>query len=500
MTIIETTPAATPSAVETGPLRRTKIVATLGPSTDGLIDELVAAGLDCARLNCSHGSGDELVQRCAELRAAAARAGRPVAVMFDLQGPKIRLSGEIEPRMLHSGEEVVISDPGEGVERDAGALTVAYPGFCELLTDRSEVVIGDGAPRLRVTRVEANVARAVVSVPGEVSARKGVNITYAHIMAPALTAKDEADARIAVKCDADFIALSFVRGADDVNRLRELLDRLRSRAKIVAKIEKVEAFEHLDSILDAADAVMVARGDYGVEAGIACVPEMQKATIHSATSRGKLVITATQMLESMINSPLPTRAEAADVFNAIVDGTSAVMLSGETSIGSYPSEAVKMMAEIAGIAERQEIYCHPHGEPPKPDEAVMHAAVALARDVDAAAIVVPTTTGRMARQCARYRPRRPVHALCEDERVARQLALEWGVVPTLFADSADTDALLDMAMQVSADLGGLDPGDAVVITAGRTVGASGATNLITLRFVPGDRSPFAIDQAPFMDY
>lgn len=486
MTVTEPLHAVSRSAGELSTLRRTKIVATLGPATDGIEAELIAAGLDCARLNCSHGSSEELVERCAALRAAAARAGRPIAVMFDLQGPKIRLGGDVRPRELEAGEEVLLSDLRDGVELPEDALLVAYDGFCEMLSERSEVVIGDGAPRLRVTGIDGTVARATVSVPGEVSARKGVNITYAHVAAPALTAKDELDARLAAKCDADYVALSFVRAADDVVRLREVLDRLRSRAKIIAKIEKVEAFEHLDAILDVADAVMVARGDYGVEAGIANVPEMQKATIHRASYRGKLVITATQMLESMIKSPLPTRAEAADVYNAIMDGTGAVMLSGETSVGAYPVQAVKMMAEIAEIAERQEIYCRPHELQPRPDEAVMHAAVALARDVDAAAIVVPTSTGKAARECSRYRPRRPVHALCDDERVARQLALEWGVIPTMFERSADTDALLDMALQVAADLDGLNAGDAVVITAGRTVGDSGATNLITLRFVPGD--------------
>ncbi len=465
------------------PIRRTKVVATLGPSTDGRLDNLIFAGMDCARLNCSHSNADDLVRRSTEVRTAAARARRPVAVMFDLQGPKIRLAGDTEERALQTREQVLLADP-DGAERDAHALTVAYDGFCGLLTVRSEVVIGDGAPRLRVVSVDGATATAVVSVPGPVSPRKGVNVTHAHTTAPALTAKDIADAGVAAECDADFVALSFVRSADDVNELRELLNRLGSSARIVAKIEKVEAFEHLDPILEAADAVMVARGDYGVEAGIAHVPEMQKATIHKASSLGKVVITATQMLESMINSPLPTRAEAADVFNAIMDGTSAVMLSAETGVGSYPVEAVRTMTEIAEIAERQEIYCGPHEAPPLPDEAVMHAAVALAHDIDAAAIVVPTTTGRTARQCARYRPRRPVHALCDDERVYRQLALEWGVLPTMFERSADTDALLEGALRVASDLEGLHSGDAVVITAGQVVGASGATNLITLRFVP----------------
>jgi pyruvate kinase len=464
-------------------LRRTKIVATLGPSTDGRLDELIAAGMDCARLNCSHSSRDDLIRRTAELRASATAAGRPVAVMFDLQGPKIRLAGDTAQRTLQAGEQVALSDPGND-QPDALALTVAYDGFCDLLTEHSEVVIGDGAPRLRVVSVDGASATADVTVPGPVSSHKGVNVTHARTIAAALTSKDLADAEAAAECDADFVALSFVRCADDVLQLREQLDRLGSAARIIAKIEKVEAFDHLDPIVDVADGVMVARGDYGVEAGIAHVPEMQKETIHKAGSQGKVVITATQMLESMINSPLPTRAEAADVFNAIMDGTSAVMLSAETGVGSYPVEAVGTMAEIAEIAERQEIYCGPHAAPPRPDEAVMHAAVALARDVDAAAIVVPTSTGRTARDCARYRPRRPVHALCEDERVYRQLAVEWGVFPTMFGHSASTDELLEEALRLAADLDGLESGDAVVITAGQVVGASGATNLITLRFVP----------------
>ncbi len=484
MTLSYPLAAWTRSAKDRAPLRRTKIVATLGPSTDGLIDELIAAGLDCARLNCSHGTTEELIRRTAELRAAADRAFRPVAVMFDLQGPKIRLAGDIEPRELHVGEQVLLTGSGAGAGRNPSALTVVYEGFCELLTERSEIVIGDGAPRMTVTSVDGGVATTVVSVPGLVSARKGVNVTHTQTYAPAITAKDELDVAVAVQCDADFVALSFVRCADDIHQLRALLRRARSSARIIAKIEKVEAFEHLDSIVEAADGIMVARGDYGVEAGIARVPEMQKATIHKASTQGKVVITATQMLESMINSPLPTRAEAADVFNAIMDGTSAVMLSGETSIGSYPLEAVRTMAELAESAERQEIYCGPHAAKPSPDEAVMHAAVALARDVAAAAIVVPTTTGSTARKCARYRPSRPVQALCDDERVARQLALEWGVFPTMFEHSSDTDALLDGALMEAAELDGLNSGDTVVITAGRTVGASGATNLITLRFVP----------------
>ena len=424
-------PDGEPVPTASPPPRRTKIVATLGPSTDGRVGELIEAGLDCARLNCSHGSAEELRSRCVELRAAARTAGRSVAVMFDLQGPKIRLDGSVAERELCAGEEVVLTVPGKETGEPT-SLCVAYAQLPALVSERSEVVIGDGAPRLRVTGIEGARIRALTVIGGRVSARKGVNVTHAQPKLPAITDKDRADARVAVECEADFVALSFVRCAEDVFALRELLADLGSEARVVAKIEKVEALEHLESIVQAADAVMVARGDYGVEAGIPQVPAMQKDTIRCAGRYGKLVITATQMLESMISCPLPTRAEAADVFNAIVDGTSAVMLSAETGVGAYPLEAVRTMADIALCAEQQEIYCEPRTVRPRADEAVMRAAVALARDTNAAALVVPSSRGGTVRACARYRPRRPIYALCDNERVARQLNLEWGVYPSIF--------------------------------------------------------------------
>ncbi|MGA2014450.1 MAG: pyruvate kinase [Solirubrobacteraceae bacterium] len=478
------TPAAPPvarPAQPSAPIRRTKIVATLGPATDGRLGELIEAGMDCARLNCSHGTPDELRRRCREVREAAATAGRPVSVLFDLQGPKIRLDGSVRERTLREGEEVLLT-VADGSGGDPDALGVAYPDLPRLLTERSEVVIGDGAPRLVVLDVGETRVRALTRVPGPVSARKGVNITHAQPLLPAITDKDRADAAIAAECDADFIALSFVRHADDVLALRELLTGLGSRARVVAKIEKVEATEHLEDIVAASDGVMVARGDYGVEAGIEQVPAMQKRTIRMAGEQGKLVITATQMLESMVSSPLPTRAEAADVFNAIIDGTSAVMLSAETSVGSYPVQAVATMVAIARSAEEQEIYCEPHLQPPNADEAVMHAAVALARDTNAVALVVPSSTGGTVRACARYRPHRPIYALCHCDRVARQLTLEWGVQPSVFTHPPRAQKLLRHAVRHVSERYGLANGDPVVITAGPRIGSSGATNLITLRF------------------
>jgi len=475
-----TLPASRPARRD-APTLRTKIVATLGPATDGHLAELIDAGIDCARLNCSHGTPEELRRRCGEVRDAAAAAGRPVSVMFDLQGPKIRLDGTVRERTLREGEEVLLTVAGGSCE-DPDALAVAYDDLPELLTERSEVVIGDGAPRLAVLEVDGTRVRAITLVPGTVSARKGVNVTHAQPLLPAITEKDRADVALAVECDADFVALSFVRHAEDVLALRELLAGLASPARIVAKIEKVEATEHLRAIITASDGVMVARGDYGVEAGIPQVPAMQKRTIRLAGEQGKLVITATQMLESMISSPLPTRAEAADVFNAIVDGTSAVMLSAETSIGSYPVQAVATMAAIARSAEEQDIYSEPLLQCPNADEAVMHAAVALARDANAVALVVPSSTGGTVRACARYRPRRPIYALCDCERVARQLTLEWGVQPSLFTHPARAQKLLKHAVRHVSEQYGLAEGAPVVITAGPRIGSSGATNLITLRF------------------
>jgi pyruvate kinase-like protein len=291
--------------------RRTKIVATLGPATDApeVLDRVIAAGMDCARLNCSHGTHDDLRKRAAAVRAAAQRAGRPIGLLFDLQGPKLRLSAETEARILEVDDTVVFcgseGDDGPGRER------VDLDHFHELITERSQIVVGDGVPRLAVESVAAgDVVTRVVS-PGPLGPRKGINVTYARPELPAITDKDIADLALAAELDADFVALSFVRSAADMEELRERLRALPCPARIIAKIEKIEAYEHLDEIIDVTDGIMVARGDYGVEAGVARVPLMQKDTIARATQAGKLVITATQMLESMIHAPEPTRGRDA---------------------------------------------------------------------------------------------------------------------------------------------------------------------------------------------
>jgi pyruvate kinase len=466
------------------PTRRTKIVATLGPASEDpeVLDAMLSAGVDCVRINCSHGTQAEQGARCEAARAAARRAGRPLGVLFDLQGPKLRLSAGTPAREVRAGEAVTFS----GTAGRPGDLAVDFAGLPSLVTERSEIVIGDGIPRFAVTEVEDGRVHARALTAGPLSARKGVNVTYARPNLPALTEKDVADLAFAAESGADFVALSFVRSAQDVADLRDRLRAHGSQARTVAKIEKIEAYEHLDEIVAVADGIMVARGDYGVEAGVSRVPLMQKDAIFRATQRGKLVITATQMLESMIRAPEPTRAEAADVANAVIDGTSAVMLSAETGIGDHPVAAVRAMAEIAHAAEESPVI---HGACRVTDHdsaaaAVLHAAVDLAHDLDVAALVIPTATGGGARACAKYRPRRPIVALVHDERIANHLMLEWGVLVGYMEVAETVDDLVEEALVTARDVAGLASGCSVVLTAGRQTGTPGATSLIMVREVP----------------
>ena len=459
--------------------RRTKIVATLGPATDadGVLDQVVQAGLDCARLNCSHGGHDDLRRRAADVRAAAARAGRAIGLLFDLQGPKLRLNNATEARLVTVGEEVVFGP---------GGVIVDFDKFPALVTERSQIVIGDGVPRFAVTRVSGpDVVTTCVS-PGPLAPRKGINVTYARPELPAITEKDIADLALAAELGADFVALSFVRSAADMARLRQHAHDLGSRARLIAKIEKIEAYEALDEIIAASDGLMVARGDYGVEAGVARVPLMQKDTIRRATQAGKFVITATQMLESMIQASEPTRAEATDVANAVIDGTSAVMLSAETSVGAYPVEAVRSMSEIAEAAEQYPVI-HGRARPVVTGltgEAIMRAAVELAEELDAVALIVPSSTGGVARACSKYRKRCPIIALTHQPGVANQLTLEWGVYPTDMPTAASVDEMIDLALVTARDFADLEPNARVVLTAGRRTGTPGATNLVMVREIP----------------
>jgi pyruvate kinase len=470
------------------PARRTKIVATLGPATDapGVLDALVEAGLDCARINCSHGTGEDVMRRAGEVRAAAARSGRPLGLMFDLQGPKLRLAADTVERQLVPGDVVVLS--GEGRSNGVERAVVDFPAFSRLVTERSEIVVGDGVPRLMVERTEGTdvVARTVTA--GRLLPRKGVNVTYSRPELPAITEKDVVDLALAIEAGADFVAMSFVRTGADIEDLRSRLRAGGSEARIVAKIESIDGYENLDEILAAADGVMIARGDYGVTAGLAGVPLMQKDTIRRATLAGKLTITATQMLESMISAEEPTRAEVADIANAVIDGTSAVMLSAESSVGQHPVEAVQAMSTIAIAAEQSPDlggYFQRQDLPADtPAAAVMRAAVQLAHGTGAAAIVVATMSGGAPRVCSQHRPRQPIVALAHDRLVVDQLSLEWGVHPVAADVTLSLDELVDTALGIARDFAGLATGDRVVVTTGQQPGRVGATNVIVEQELP----------------
>jgi pyruvate kinase len=460
--------------------RRTKIVATLGPASDGAdrLRALVAAGVDAVRLNLSHGTHEGHSERAWRVREIAADVGRPVALIADLQGPKLRIGELAEPVVLATGGEVTVC--AEEAASD-GELPVAPAVIGDVLEPGHDVLIDDGLVRLRVDEVDGGRARCAVLVGGMVSSHKGVNLPGVPLPIPSLTSKDLADLEWALETGVDFVALSFVRSAADVRALRALIEEAGSHAHVIAKIEKAEAIEVLDDVLAESEAVMVARGDLGVEIGPALVPLLQKRIIHSALERGKPVITATQMLETMIHSAEPTRAEASDVANAILDGTSAVMLSGETAVGDYPVEAVAYMDRIARAVEPSMDYRHElpeAAENPTIGQAMSNAACDLAEALQARAIVVPTFTGRTANAVARLRPRRPIIALTHVDWALRQLALEWGVTPLLISEMQDVEALWREGLEAARRAGLVDAGDRVVITAGTAVNIPGSTNVI----------------------
>lgn len=460
--------------------RRTKILATIGPAsgTPERLAELVAGGIDGARLNFSHGDHDQHRAWAKMIRTAADDAGRPLAIVADLQGPKLRIGTLAEPRVLAEGDEVVVTP--EETARD-GDLPVAPAVIGEVLAPGNDVLIDDGLVRLRVQEVSGGRARCAVVVGGVVSSHKGVNLPGVPLPIPSLTPKDVSDLELALSLGVDYVALSFVRSAADVRELRGLIEQAGSHADVIAKIEKAEAVAVLDEILQDTDAIMVARGDLGVEIGVAEVPLLQKRIILRSLEEGKPVITATQMLESMIEHAEPTRAEASDVANAVLDGSSALMLSGETAVGAYPVEAVAAMDRIARAVEPALGYRHEMpdpGEDPGVGRAVSNGACDIAETVRAAAILVPTATGRTASAVARLRPKRPIVALTHNEYAIQQMALEWGVVPLLVKEASDVQDLWNLSIDAARESGIIERGDRVVLTAGTSVNIPGSTNVI----------------------
>jgi pyruvate kinase len=463
-------------------LRRTKIVCTIGPasSTPEQLDRLIAAGLDAARLNFSHGSHQQHAEWAKLVRQAQERAGRPLALIADLQGPKLRVGDIGAPIELATGDEVVVSGATNG---RPGDLPIFPPVLPEILQPGHEVLIDDGLVRLQVVEVAEGRARATVEVGGRIESHKGVNVPGVPIPIPSMTDKDLADLEVALSLGVDWVALSFVRSADDIRGLRELLQSAASDALIIAKIEKAEAVEELDAIVSASDAVMVARGDLGVEIGPAAVPLVQKRIILCALEHGKPAVTATQMLESMIHQPEPTRAEASDIANAILDGTSAVMLSGETAVGKYPVESVAFMDRIARAVEpslgpRHELSRAAGAPFPTVGEAMSNAACDIAEVLGAVAIVVPTYSGRTASAVARHRPQRPIIAVTHKRYAVQQLALEWGVIPAEIVECQDVEDLWARSIDAAREMGIVQAGDRIVITAGTAVNVPGTTNVI----------------------
>ncbi len=434
--------------------------------------------MNAARLNFSHGTHDEHAKNAQLIREAQAAHGKPLALVADLQGPKIRVTDLPETVVLTRGEQVVI---GPDADTPGVDLPVSPSAIGEVLEPGHDVLIDDGHIRLRVEKVERPRALCTVVVGGAVSSHKGVNLPGIPLPIPSLTDKDVDDLAFALDLGVDFVALSFVRSAADVRHLRERIETAGSTAHVIAKIEKAEAIESLDAIIAESDAVMVARGDLGVEIGPAQVPLLQKQIILHSLEQSRPVITATQMLETMVHEPEPTRAEASDVANAVLDGSSALMLSQETAVGDYPVEAVAMMDQIARTIEPSLGYRHElpeASEEPTVGQALSNAACDIAEVLGATAIVVPTFSGRTASAVARLRPRRPIAAITHREAPAQQMALEWGVVPLVIPEVTDVEDLWSRSIAAARDAGVVESGDRIVIAAGTHVNVAGTTNLI----------------------
>jgi pyruvate kinase len=466
--------------------RRTKIVCTIGPATaeEHMIERLVAAGMDVARVNCSHGTPEELELLVRAVRNVENRLDRPLAILADLPGPKLRVARLAEPIPVATGDDLVLASAGAATGDD---LELGFElDFARVVRPGSPVMIDDGRVRLRVVEAMGKRVRCRVETGGLIRSQKGVNLPGSYLPIPSITDRDRELIEHAVRWDVDYVALSFVRRAEDVEDLKRLIQGHGGRQRVIAKIEKLEAIEQLEAIVAVTDALMVARGDLGVEIGAAEVPMLQKRLIRMGREAGKTVITATQMLESMIDAPEPTRAEASDVANAILDGTSAIMLSGETAVGSYPVEAVDTMVRIAAAVEPEFAYRDTPFEATRQgaryiSDVVGHAACDMAEIIEAAAIIVPTVSGETAREVSRHRPHRSIVACTPSWDVQRQLMLDWAVIPLALDPTKDVETLWMRSIDAVQRAGIAGPGDRVVITSGTNVNRPGATNTILVQ-------------------
>ena len=474
-------------------MRRTKIICTLGPAVDSedMIRTLIRTGMDAARFNFSHGSHPEHLERLNMLKSVRDAMGRPVATILDTKGPEIRIkSFEAKTVTLEPGDTFTLTT--EDVVGNQGWVSVTYPQLHQELQPGQEILIDDGLVAIRVDRIEDTKIICTVENGGTLSANKSINIPGVHIQLPALTEKDIDDIRFGVENDFDFIAASFVRRAADVEAVRAVLhDCGGDDVKIIAKIENQEGVDNLDDILEAADGIMVARGDLGVEIPAARVPILQKQMIRKGLQQGKPVITATQMLDSMMRNPRPTRAEVSDVANAVYDGTGSVMLSGETAGGKYPVEALTAMVGIVTETESAIDYWKQFQKQrvlpaSNINDAITHTCCLTAKDLDAKAILTATSSGRSARMICRFRPACPIAALTMHEKVRRQLNISWGVTPFLTGEVTSTDRIFSLSAEVALKERLVQNGDTVVITAGVPLGKSGSTNLIKAQIIDED--------------
>jgi pyruvate kinase len=459
-----------------------KIVCTLGPAVDGAerLEELVAAGMDVARLNFSHGEHAEHADRYHKVRAAAAKAERPVGILADLQGPKIRLGRFANgPVYWATGEHVVITS--EVIEGTHDRVSCTYERLPQEVRPGDRLLIDDGKVAVEVTAVVGNDIQCQVTEGGPVSNNKGVSLPNVAVSVPALSEKDAADLRFALSLGVDFIALSFVRSPDDIKLVHEIMDEEGRRVPVIAKIEKPEAVARLEPIVNAFDGIMVARGDLGVELPLEQVPLVQKRAIQLCREQAKPVIVATQMLDSMIENARPTRAEASDVANAVLDGADAVMLSGETSVGKHPIATVQTMARIVRTTEAGDIMVPRLGHDPKTrGGAITQAASNIARAVNARSLVAFSQTGDTVRRLARLHCELPLLAFTPDDRVRNQLTLSWGVESFLVDYVEHTDAMFRQVDHALLGLGRGLPGDLVVVVAGTPANTPGSTNTLRI--------------------
>ena len=468
-------------------MARTKIVCTIGPASqsDEVLRGMLSAGMDVARINFSHGEQEQHAHSIRMLRRLADERGVPLAVMADLQGPKLRV-GDLpgEALELVEGAAAVLSTAGDAAA--CGHIPLPHPELIPALQPGQRILLDDGALELRLDSKDTQALHCTVILGGILLSRKGINLPGAALEFSALTEKDRRDALFAAGEGVDYLALSFVRRPADLHELRTFLAGAGLAVPIVAKIEKPEALATFDEILAATDAVMVARGDLGVEVPPEQVPLHQKRILRACNRAGKPAITATQMLQSMIDSPRPTRAEASDVANAVLDGSDAVMLSGETAIGRYPVESVRMMERVVSTAERElegPAWLQRVGASGGESEAIARATVEVAVELRAAAILISTLSGHTARMVARYRPDVPVIAATPDPVTYRRMALVWGVQPLHVPHYDTTDAMFAVAARAAVEAGLLQPGQRVVITAGIPAGGPGRTNMLKVHEV-----------------